>query len=196
MQLVLAVWQYILTSHKIGHTWMSPLVLFCRLIFQPSGLHTNFDITDHTMPQEHSDMSSRIQQVINEFGDSPLGRTPLAKQPLTAAPDTILAMAMDAMVKSRPISHDFSQKTINHLIESGYHHLDKLCNSTWAERTAVLQDGGYSRYREQAAIYLGNLGKFVVNNYGIFIPANICETASKMMNDTNADRYLRRWRSQ
>lgn len=42
-------------------------------------LQSNFDITNQTMPQNLPDMSSRIQQVINEFGNSPLGRTPLAK---------------------------------------------------------------------------------------------------------------------
>ncbi|KAJ5397858.1 hypothetical protein N7509_005971 [Penicillium cosmopolitanum] len=110
-------------------------------------------------------MSSRIQKIIDEFGNNPLGKSPLAKRPLTATPETILAMVMDAMVKSKPISHELSQKTINHLIEAGYHDIDKLHSSTWEERTMVLREGGYNRYREQTATNLGNLAEFVVNEY-------------------------------
>lgn len=112
-------------------------------------------------------MSSRIQKIIDEFGNNPLGKSPLAKRPLTATPETILAMVMDAMVKSKPISHELSQKTINHLIEAGYHDIDKLHSSTWEERTMVLREGGYNRYREQTATNLGNLAEFVVNEYGM-----------------------------
>ncbi|CAI7619787.1 unnamed protein product [Penicillium manginii] len=118
------------------------------------------------MPRKDlNDMSIRIKKVANEFGNSPLGKSPLAKQPLVATPSTILAMVMDAMIKSKPISHDISQKTMNHLIEAGYHDIDKLHKSTWEERTEVLREGGYNRYREQSATNLGNLAQFVMDKY-------------------------------
>lgn len=117
-------------------------------------------------PKDLTDMSSRIQKV-NEFGNSPLGKSPLAKQPLTATPETILAKVMDAMIKSKPISHDLSQKTINYLIDAGYHDIDKLRNSTWEERTVALREEGYYRYREQTATNLGNLAQVVVDEYGM-----------------------------
>ncbi len=120
------------------------------------------------MPRKDlNDMSLRIERVVNEFGNSPLSKSPLAKQPLTATPETILAMVMDAMVNSKPISHELAQKTINHLLEAGYHDIDKLHNSTWEERTVVLREGGYNRYREQTATNLGNLAGFVANEYGM-----------------------------
>ncbi|KAJ5098310.1 hypothetical protein N7532_005311 [Penicillium argentinense] len=123
------------------------------------------------MPRnKSSDISARIQTVINEYGHGPLGKTPMAGRepvpwPLKASPEVILAMVLDAMIKSRPISHDLSQRTINHLIEVGYHDIDKLHASTWEERTVVLREGGYNRYREQAATNLGNLADFVVKEY-------------------------------
>jgi hypothetical protein len=122
------------------------------------------------MPRKDlNDMSIRIKKVANEFGNSPLGKSPLAKQPLVATPSTILAMVMDAMIKSKPISHDISQKTMNHLIEAGYHDIDKLHKSTWEERTEVLREGGYNRYREQSATNLGNLAQFVMDKYGMLL---------------------------
>lgn len=143
------------------------------------------------MPRKGTDeMTSRIENVINEFGNSPLGKSSLVQEPLKPSPETVLAMVMDAMIKSKPISHNLSQKTVNHLIESGYHHIDKLHNSTWEERTMVLKDGGYSRYREVTATNLGNLADFVMSEYGMFhlirtnlrlnSPLKTCETRIRL----------------
>jgi hypothetical protein len=77
-------------------------------------------------------------------------------------------MIMDAMVKSRPIQHDLPQKTMNRLIEVGYHDVNKLSDSTWEERTDVLREGGYNRYREQGATNLGALAEFVQDNCGMY----------------------------
>lgn len=117
--------------------------------------------------QDTQDMSFRVQRVIDEFGNAPLGKSPLANEYLTNTPEIVLAMVMDAMVKSKPISHGLSEKTINHLLETGYHDINKLHKSTWEERTMVLQEGGYNRYREQTATNLGNLAEFVVNEYSM-----------------------------
>lgn len=111
--------------------------------------------------------TSRVQKVLNEFGRPPMAGTPLAKkEPLSPTPETVLAMVMDAMIKSHPISHDLSQKAVNHLIELGYHDVEKLSNSTWEERANVLREGGYNRYREQGATNLGALAEFTLDNYG------------------------------
>ena len=119
--------------------------------------------------QQHSTVNEpKAHKVIEEFGLTPLDRTPLAKETLTAAPETILAMAIDAMLKSRPISHDLTQRTVSHIIEIGYHDIGNLRNSSWDERTMVLKDGGYNRYREQGATNLGNLVDLVDGKYGMF----------------------------
>jgi len=122
------------------------------------------------MPKSQLDeMSLRVQKVLNEFGTPPLAGTPLAKEgPLSPTPETVLAMIMDAMIKSRPISHELAQQSVRHLIEVGYHDINKLYNSTWEERTDVLREGGYNRYREQGATNLGALAEFVQENYGMY----------------------------
>lgn len=119
------------------------------------------------MPTSHTDKTtSGVQKVLNEYGRPPLAGTPLAKERLSSSPEILLAMVMDAMIKSHPISHDLSQRAINHLIEVGYHDIEKLSNSSWEERAMVLKDGGYNRYREQGATNLGALAEFVIDNYG------------------------------
>lgn len=109
----------------------------------------------------------KAHKVIQEFGRIPLDRTPLSEKPLKPTPETILAMAMDTLVKSRPISHELTQKTVAKLIEVGYHDIRKLRKSSWEERTMVLKDGGYNRYREQGATNLGDLADFVEGKYGM-----------------------------
>lgn len=121
------------------------------------------------MTSDYEDeISSPIQSVITEFGQPPLAGTSIANQDhLDAAPDTVLAMVLDTIVKSRPISHDLTRKTLAHLIDEGYHHIDILRTTTWEERTKVLREGGYNRYREQCASNLGTLADFVSKEYGL-----------------------------
>lgn len=108
----------------------------------------------------------KAHKIVEEFGRVPLEGTSFAKEPLEASPETVLAIAIDAMIKSRPISHELSQKTVNKILEAGYHDIQKLAKSSWEERTMVLKDGGYNRYREQGATNLGNLAELVEGKYG------------------------------
>ncbi|KAJ5120529.1 uncharacterized protein N7515_009917 [Penicillium bovifimosum] len=101
------------------------------------------------------EIALKVDKVLNEFGRSPLHGTRLANPPtLDARPEIVLAMVIDALIKARPISHELTQKTIKTLIEADYHDIDVLSNSTWDDRTMVLEDGGYNRYREQCATNL------------------------------------------
>lgn len=109
----------------------------------------------------------KIIKVLNEFGRSPLHGTVLADpKSLNASPEIVLAMALDALIKAKPISHELTQKTIKRLIEAEYHDIDVLSQTTWEDRTMVLLEGGYNRYREQGATNLGELAKLVVERYG------------------------------
>lgn len=110
---------------------------------------------------------SKIQQVLDEFGELPLEGTQLGAKPLRAAPETILAMTIDAMIKSRPISHELSQKTVETLIGAGLHDVRKLAGTSWDDETMILKDGGYNRYREQGATNLLELARFVEQEYGM-----------------------------
>jgi hypothetical protein len=126
------------------------------------GAEGQFEDEENAKPSE----SPKVHKIIEEFGRQPLEGTPLAKEPLTGSPETVLAMVLDAMLKSRPISHDLSQRAVNKLIDEGYHDIRKLGESSWEERTMVLKDGGYNRYREQGATNLGDLADFVNGQYG------------------------------
>lgn len=126
------------------------------------GAEGQFEDEEHAKPSE----SPKVHKIIEEFGRQPLEGTSLAKGPLIASPETVLAMVLDAMLKSRPISHDLSQRAVTELIDEGYHDIKKLGESSWEERTMVLKDGGYNRYREQGATNLGDLADFVNGQYG------------------------------
>ncbi|OJJ50871.1 hypothetical protein ASPZODRAFT_55175 [Penicilliopsis zonata CBS 506.65] len=112
----------------------------------------------------HSDVSSRVNKILNEYGRTPLSSTSI-QEPLQSTPETILAFVLDALLKSRPISHDLAQRAANQLIEEGYHDINVLAGSTWQERTKALQAGGYNRYREQGATNLGDLATLVNDKY-------------------------------
>ncbi|KAJ5746185.1 hypothetical protein N7520_011367 [Penicillium odoratum] len=122
-------------------------------------------------------ISSAIHSVISKFGQPPLAGTTIGNQSrLDASPDTVLAMVLDSMVKARPISHSLTQKTVKHLLDEGYHHIDILATTTWEERTNTLREGGYNRYREQCATYMGGLSDIVSIKYDGDLK-NLLETA-------------------
>ncbi|KAJ5178022.1 FAD dependent oxidoreductase [Penicillium coprophilum] len=115
-------------------------------------------------PHTSKEVALKIDKVLNEFGRSPLHGTTFADSP-NSCPEMVLAMLMDALIKARPISHELTQKTIKELIKARYYDIDVLSNSTWEDRTMVLQAGGYNRYREQCATNLGELADLVVEKY-------------------------------
>lgn len=125
-------------------------------------------------------LASRVHRVINEFGTSPLAGTPVEdnnRGTLEATPSTVLAMLIDAMLKSHPISHNLSQKAVKTVLGAGYHDIERLRESSWEERTMVLKDGGYNRYREQGATNLADLAKVVCEEYGMFFSISNSEVA-------------------
>ncbi|KAJ5159883.1 uncharacterized protein N7482_006887 [Penicillium canariense] len=130
------------------------------------------------MPErrEH-DFDAQVDTVTHAYGSLPLSGTPIGEiGGMKSTPDTVLAMVIDAMVKSRPISHQLAQSTICGLINNDYHKIEKLSGTTWEERTDLLRQVGYNRYREQCATNLGNLSEFVLNNYDGDLN-NLLETA-------------------
>ncbi|KAL4802351.1 hypothetical protein BDV18DRAFT_147345 [Aspergillus unguis] len=112
-----------------------------------------------------SPSSEKLQKTIEMYGRGPLEGTAIEKDALSGSSDTVLAMLMDAMLKSRPLSHELTDRTLRKLVEVGYHDINKLGNATWEERAMVLKDGGYNRYREQGSTNLGKLVEFVNEKY-------------------------------
>lgn len=114
--------------------------------------------------------AAKVHKIIEEFGALPLKDAGVA-EPLQATPETILAMVLDAMLKSTRISHSLAQKAVNTVIEAGYHDIKKLSQTTWDDRVDVLAKGGYNRYREQASTNFGALIEFVNGKYGLYLLA-------------------------
>ena len=107
---------------------------------------------------------SKLDAILSAYGVLPLQDLGLDK-PNEATPDTILALVLHAMLTSARISHQLAYKSVKAVIEAGYHKLETLKKSTWEERTVVLTEGGYTRYREKTATALGELAEFVEREY-------------------------------
>jgi hypothetical protein len=121
------------------------------------------------MPEyRQQDFDDEIDMVTHAYGSLPLSHTPMDEALRTKpTPDTVLAMVIDALVKSRPISHALAQSTVARLVEEDYHNIDKLSATSWDERTDLLRQAGYNRYREQCATNLGYLSDLVLIEYGM-----------------------------
>ncbi|PWY96606.1 hypothetical protein BO94DRAFT_453140 [Aspergillus sclerotioniger CBS 115572] len=143
---------------------------------------------DYEGEEKEEDASSKpkLEKVVDEFGRTPLHGTAIAEGHLESSPETLLAMAIDAMLKSRPISHDLSERAVKKVIEVGYHDIQKLGESSWEERTMVLKDGGYNRYREQGATNLGDLAELITEKYD----GDLNNLLKKAHNDRDETRQL------
>ncbi|RAK79926.1 uncharacterized protein BO72DRAFT_445747 [Aspergillus fijiensis CBS 313.89] len=138
-------------------------------------------------PQSPTTISKpKLQKAVQDYGRLPLYGTTIAEGTLHGSPETLLAMVIDAMLKSRPISHDLSQRAVNHLIEVGFHDIRKLSESSWEERAMALKDGGYNRYREQGATNLGEMVELINDKY----EGDLNNLLKKANNDRKKTRQL------
>ena len=108
---------------------------------------------------------SKLDALLSKYGVLPLQDTSLPKQN-EPTPETVLSLLYLAMLTSARISHELAYKTVQCVIEAGYHDIGTLRKSTWQERTEVLTKGGYTRYREKTATALGELAEFIGKEYG------------------------------
>lgn len=135
---------------------------------------------ENEMRKMDESIVSRIHKIIDEFGRLPLEDIGVS-DPLQACPETILAMVIDAMLKSTRISHILAQKAVKNLIDAGYNDIKKLSESTWDDRVELLAEAGYNRYREHAANNLGALIEFVNEKYGMFSSRFIISNPMKVI---------------
>ncbi|ETN46483.1 uncharacterized protein HMPREF1541_00668 [Cyphellophora europaea CBS 101466] len=106
----------------------------------------------------------KLNRLIAQHGALPLNDTNIP-QPLSPSPSTFLALLLNAFLSSARISHDLAAKTVSRVIQAGYHNLPTLKASSWQERTEVLTEGGYTRYREKTATALGELAELLEEKY-------------------------------
>ncbi|ROW11290.1 hypothetical protein VMCG_00868 [Cytospora schulzeri] len=106
----------------------------------------------------------KIQTLLDKYGSLPLSHTTL-EDPTSPTPETLLALLLSAMLSAARISHELAARTTAGVIRAGYHRLETLRGGTWEERTGVLTEGGYTRYREKTATALGDLAEFLASRY-------------------------------
>lgn len=111
---------------------------------------------------------AKLDSIMDAYGVLPLQDTELGG-PTQATPETILALVYLTMLTSARINYELAYKSLQCLIEAGYHDLTTLPKSIWKERTEVLTKGGYTRYREKTATALGELAEFVRQKYGLLV---------------------------
>ena len=136
------------------------------------------------MPEyRQQDFADEVHIVADSYGYLPLSHTPMDEATrMKPTPDTILAMVIDALVKSRPVSHQLAQSTVAGLVVDRYHNIDKLSATTWEERSDLLRQVGYNRYREQCATNLGGISEFVIEKYGMKLLAEDCSSSGRLSN--------------
>ncbi|KAL8732234.1 MAG: hypothetical protein Q9181_004035 [Wetmoreana brouardii] len=101
---------------------------------------------------------------ISKYGILTLSELSLS-DPSASNPENVLALVYNAMLTSARISHELAYKSVKCLVEAGYQDIAKLDKSTWEERTEILTEGGYTRYREKTATALGELAELIQKEY-------------------------------
>jgi hypothetical protein len=84
--------------------------------------------------------------------------------------ETVLAHILHALLsssssESTPIPPTTITNTLLSLQRAGYLDLDNLDLSTWEDRTQVLTNGGYTRFRERVASALGEIADLMKQKY-------------------------------
>ncbi|KAL9622520.1 MAG: hypothetical protein Q9160_003196 [Pyrenula sp. 1 TL-2023] len=106
----------------------------------------------------------KIRKLLSSYGSTPLSSTTLS-DPSDPSASTLLAHLLNALLSSARISYDLAAKTVATVIRASWYHLDVLKATSWEERTKVLTEGGYTRYREKTATGLGELVEFLESRY-------------------------------
>lgn len=114
----------------------------------------------------------KLRSILSSYGTLLLEDLRIS-DPVSPTPKNILALVLNAMLTSARISHQLAFKSVKCLIEAEYHDIEVLKRSTWEERTKVLTNGGYTRYREKTATELGDLVNLVQDKYGMYLSSSL-----------------------
>lgn len=115
--------------------------------------------------KEEQGFNSTLDRLLKEYGEPPLKELDAENLP---ASDVVMAHILHALLSSTRISHELSRSALRTVLDSQYHDLKVLHETSWYERTEVLTKGGYARYRERTASFLGDLLKLMEQKYGRF----------------------------
>lgn len=109
------------------------------------------------------DYKSTVDSLLKKYGGPPLGGFDAEKLPPS---DIVMAHILNALLSSTRISHDIARTTLDTLLDAKYNDLKTLHQTSWDERTELLTKGGYTRYRERMANFLGDLLDLMEKKYG------------------------------
>lgn len=109
------------------------------------------------------DYKSTVDSLLSKCGGQPLGGFDAEKLPPS---DVVMAHILHALLSSTRISHDIANSTLDVLLDAKYNDLKILHKTSWDERTEALTKGGYTRYRERMANFLGDLLDLMEEKYG------------------------------
>lgn len=119
---------------------------------------------NHTPASEDAEAQKKLlDRVIADYGDAPLNGQVDESSPPS---NVVMAHLLNALVASARISHTIAARTLQALLKARYHDMDVLRATSWDQRVQVFIKGGYTRYREKTATYLGDLIELMADEYG------------------------------
>lgn len=111
----------------------------------------------------NNSLQTLLHRVLDQYGGPPLNGSVEDSWPRSKV---IMAHILNALVSSARISHELAASTLACLLKEDYHDLHVLHQKSWDEKIDVLTKGGYARYRERTATFLGDLARLMEKKYG------------------------------
>jgi endonuclease III len=81
-------------------------------------------------------------------------------------PSELFCLLTAALLFSARIGHTIALKSARILFERGWTTPEKLARTTWQQRVAALDEGGYVRYDERTSAMLGQTAEMLIERYG------------------------------
>ena len=116
---------------------------------------------------ERRELTQFLRTLVARFGGPPLQG--MVDQTWSQS-SVVLAHILNALLSSARISHEIAIRTLKSLFDEQFYDVQVLRHTTWDERTQILTKGGYTRYREKTATFLGGLIELLENEYGKCAP--------------------------
>lgn len=105
----------------------------------------------------------KAQRVVEEYGRTFADELGVRVEQDTPSP--LFRLFCFALLASARISHDIAMKAAKALAEQGWTTAAKLRDTTWAQRTKVLNRSGYARYDERTSRMFGDTADLLMEEY-------------------------------
>jgi hypothetical protein len=105
----------------------------------------------------------KAKRVIEEYGRTFADELGVRVEQNTPSP--LFRLFCFALLASARISHDIAMRAAKALAEQGWTTAAKLQDTTWAQRTKVLNRSGYARYDESTSRMFGDSADLLMEEY-------------------------------